>query len=74
MHTERRLYLPGETVHIQGILRSVQNGKLLPVDTSSTYTVVVTDTVGTEKLRKDIRPNEYGSIYTSLVIGTLASM
>lgn len=41
IHTDRRLYLPGETVHIKGILR--KNEKSLTIPENEVFDILISD-------------------------------
>jgi alpha-2-macroglobulin len=60
LHTDRRLYLPGEKVYIHGIIRKNNNNLMLPLE--DTFDLVVNDPLGREVKRSTLKPNEFGSI------------
>lgn len=64
LHTDRRLYLPGEKVYIHAILR--QNEKSLTVPSNTPFDVVVNDPNGREIKRSTIMTNDFGSLSLDL--------
>lgn len=72
LHTDRRLYLPGETVHIHGILR--ENSSSLQIPRDIAYTLIVSDSMGKEVSRVDMKPNEFGTISTDYILPKEASL
>ncbi len=66
LHTDRKLYLPGETVHFHGVLR--ENSASLSIPTETTFTLVVSDAQGKEVQRTTLKPNEFGTISTDLIL------
>ena len=57
IHTERRLYLPGETVHIHGIIR--ENSTSLKVPENTSFNLIISDSMGKEISRIAMKPNEF---------------
>lgn len=73
-HTDRRLYLPGDTVHIKSIIR--ENNTTLTIPEGKAFDITVTDPRGKIITTKRIKANAWGSIATSIEIdkqGTLGS-
>ncbi len=60
LHTDRRLYLPGEKVYIHAILRKNSASLLIPED--DIFDIVINDPLGREVKRATLKPNEFGSI------------
>lgn len=60
LHGDRKLYLPGETVHIHGIIR--ENSAALKVPENAVFTLVIDDPMGREVDRVTLKPNEFGTI------------
>lgn len=60
IHTDRRLYLPGETVYVHAIVRKNDTTLTIPKDTS--FAVQVTDPMGAELKKVIIKPNDFGTI------------
>lgn len=71
LHTDRLLYLPGETVYIHGILRK-NNTKLEIPDTN--FDVIVSDMMGREVKRVTLKPNEFGTMSTDFVLSKEAPL
>ena len=60
LHTDRRLYLPGEKVYIHVILRKNSASLLIPED--DIFDIAISDPLGREVKRATLKPNEFGSI------------
>ncbi|NRH21094.1 hypothetical protein HOO68_03555 [Candidatus Gracilibacteria bacterium] len=67
IHTDRRLYLPGETVHIKAILR--KNETSLTIPENETFEITVNDPEGKIVSTTRVKSNAYGSVTSSLEIG-----
>jgi uncharacterized protein YfaS (alpha-2-macroglobulin family) len=65
-HTERRLYLPWDTVYIKSILR--KNESTLTLPTGEMFDIVVTDPLGKVVNTIPVRSNVWGSVATSIVL------
>ena len=61
LHTDRRLYLPGEKVYIHAFLRKNSTSLLIPED--DIFDIVINDPLGREVKRATLKPNEFGSIW-----------
>lgn len=72
VHTDRRLYLPGETVHIHAILR--KNSAALEIPFNDSFELKVMDPLGREIKNITMKPNEFGSIATDIVLPADASL
>lgn len=57
LHTDRRLYLPGEKVYIHAIVR--QNGKSLTVPSNTPFDVIINDPTGREVKRTTVNTNDF---------------
>lgn len=57
MHTDRRLYLPGERVYVHAIVR--KNTALLEIPTGEKFDISVTDPSGREIKKVTQVPNEF---------------
>ena len=66
LHGDRKLYLPGETVHIHGIIR--ENSTSLKVPENTSFTLIVNDTMGKEVNRVSLKPNEFGTISADYIL------
>ncbi len=64
LHTDRRLYLPGEKVYIHAILRKNDTSLTIPTDTS--FDLIISDPMGRELKRTTLKSNEFGSLSTEL--------
>lgn len=63
IHTDRRLYLPGEKVHIHAIIR--KNTRTLDIPPSQQVFVIrILDSQGMEVKQSYIKPNEFGTLVT----------
>jgi uncharacterized protein YfaS (alpha-2-macroglobulin family) len=60
IHTDRKLYLPGEKVYVHAILR--KNSKTLEIPVGENFTVKVTNPLGAEVVNRVIQANEYGTL------------
>jgi alpha-2-macroglobulin len=67
LHTDRKLYLPGEKVYVHAIIRANDSALTIPSDQS--FTLRVTDPIGTEIKAVVLRPNEFGTISTEFDLG-----
>lgn len=67
VHTDRRLYLPGETVHIKAILR--KNESSLTIPENETFEITINDPEWKVVSTTRVKSNAYGSITSSLNIG-----
>jgi uncharacterized protein YfaS (alpha-2-macroglobulin family) len=65
-HTERRLYLPGDTVYIKSILRKNESTLTLPA--GEMFDVIITDPLAKTIHTIPVRSNAWGSIATSIVL------
>ncbi len=63
LHTERRLYLPGETVHIHAIMRENNTALTIPQDTR--FQIRVTSPLGAEIQNVVQKPNEFWTLSLS---------
>lgn len=72
LHTDRRLYLPGETVHVHGIIR--ENSASLRVPTDVALQFIVMDNLGREISRTPMKPNEYGTISADITLAKDAGL
>ncbi len=72
IHTDRRLYLPGEAVHIKGILR--KNEKSLTIPENEIFDIVITDPEWKTVSSTRVKANAYGSITSTLNIAKDASL
>lgn len=66
VHTDRRLYLPGETVHIKAILR--KNESSLTIPENETFEITINDPEWKIVASNRVKSNSYGSIASSLEI------
>lgn len=57
LHTDRRLYLPGEKVYIHAILR--QNEKSLTVPRDTPFDLIINDPTGREVKRTTVKTNDF---------------
>ncbi len=64
LHTDRRLYLPGEKVYIHAIIR--QNEKSLTVPRDTPFDLVVNDPTGREVKRTTVMTNDFWSLSVDL--------
>lgn len=60
IHTDRRLYLPGEKVYIHAIVR--KNSASLQIPEDEIFDIAINDPLGREVKRATLKPNEFGSI------------
>jgi uncharacterized protein YfaS (alpha-2-macroglobulin family) len=65
-HTERRLYLPGDTVYIKSIMRKNESSITIPA--GELFDVVITDPLGKTIYMMPVRSNTWGSVVTSIVL------
>jgi MG2 domain/Bacterial Alpha-2-macroglobulin MG10 domain/Alpha-2-macroglobulin family/A-macroglobulin TED domain/Alpha-2-macroglobulin bait region domain len=72
IHTDRRLYLPGETVHIKWYLR--KNEANLTIPTGEEFDINISDQEWKQVASKRIKANSYGSISTSIILPNDASL
>lgn len=72
LHTDRRLYLPGETVHVHGIIR--ENNTSLRVPSSTSFSLTVSDYMGKVISTTALVPNEYGTISADIALPKDASL
>ncbi len=66
VHTDRRLYLPGEVVNIKAIMR--KNESTLTIPDNEVFDIVINDPVWKTVSSTRIKANSFGSIATSLAI------
>jgi uncharacterized protein YfaS (alpha-2-macroglobulin family) len=66
LHADRRLYLPGETVHIHAILR--ENTSSLTIPRDATFDLSITDPLGREVQKTTLNPNDFGAISLDLTL------
>ncbi|MBC7503547.1 hypothetical protein H7169_01120 [Candidatus Gracilibacteria bacterium] len=66
IHTDRRLYLPGDTIYIKGYLR--KNEKSLSIPEGEEFDINITDQEGKSIASKRIKANAYGSIATTIIL------
>ena len=71
LHTDRKLYLPGEKVYVHAIIR--KNSKTLDIP-DIPFDVVITDPMGREVKHTTLKSNEFGSIGTELDLPKDASL
>jgi uncharacterized protein YfaS (alpha-2-macroglobulin family) len=62
IHTDRRLYLPGDTVYIHAIIRKNDSKLTIPRDT--TFQLRVSDPLGDVLTETVLKANDYGSLGT----------
>lgn len=60
VHTDRKLYLPGEKAHLHAIIR--QNTSTLSIPTEQAFDLIINDPLGREIKRSTLKPNQFGSI------------
>lgn len=72
IHTDRRLYLPGETVYIKAIVR--KNEFSLNIPENEVFNISINDPEWKNIITKQVIANSFGSISTSLVIDSGASL
>jgi alpha-2-macroglobulin len=72
LHTDRRLYLPGETVRIHAILRENVASLTIPKDTP--FEVSITDPLGREVRRTTYKTNDFWSIALDLPLTKEATL
>jgi alpha-2-macroglobulin len=60
IHTDRKLYMPGEKVYVHAIMR--KNGETLEVPKDTDFEVVISDPSGREVKRTTLRTTPYGSL------------
>jgi len=68
IQSDRGIYRPGETVHIQGWLRELALGRAPRVPKRKDITLSVEDAKGKELFRKKQPLSAYGGFWTSLVL------
>lgn len=66
-HTDRRLYLPGETVNIHAIIRDYTDRLIVP-SPDRTYAVVLSDSNGKEISRTLLKTSPFGSLSKSYTL------
>lgn len=66
LHTDRRLYLPGDTVYVHAIIR--KNDAKLTVPRDFAFQLRVTDPLGEVLTETVLKTNDYGSLGTGLVL------
>ena len=66
LHTDRRLYLPGETVNIKAIIRKNQLSLVVPQN--EVFDIIVYDPEWKIVTNKRIKTNSFGSIATNIQI------
>lgn len=59
IHTDRKLYLPGEKVHIHAIIR--ENKAALTIPSATSFIAILNDPLGREIRRVSVKTNEFGS-------------
>jgi uncharacterized protein YfaS (alpha-2-macroglobulin family) len=64
VHTDRRLYLPGEKIYIHAILRKNESSLTIPLEEN--FDLRITDPLGRELKNVSLKPNEFGSLFTEL--------
>ncbi|MBX9809011.1 hypothetical protein K2X92_01310, partial [Candidatus Gracilibacteria bacterium] len=72
IHTDRRLYLPGETVYIKGIMR--KNELTLTIPENEVFDIVINDPEGKTINTSRIKANAFGSIATNINPGKEAKL
>lgn len=72
LHTDRKLYLPGEKVYLHAIIRA--NNTSLTIPTTQSFTLRVTDPLGAEVKTVVLKPNEFGTISTDFDLARSASL
>lgn len=72
VHTDRRLYLPGEKVYVHAILR--KNDANLTIPTGTSFTIQVTDPMGAEVKNIVMKPNEYGTLSFDFMLDKEANL
>ena len=60
-HTDRRLYLPGDTVYIHSIIRDYTD-RLISPPLDRTYAIVIFDPNGKEVSRVLLKASDFGSL------------
>jgi uncharacterized protein YfaS (alpha-2-macroglobulin family) len=60
LHTDRKLYLPGEKVYVHAIIR--KNDSALTIPSDQIFDVVISDPLGREVKRSTMKTNEFGSL------------
>ena len=74
IHTDRRLYLPGEKVYLHAILR--KNDASLTLPQENIFDLVISDPLWREVKRSTLKPNEFWSVFVEYDIpkeGSLGS-
>jgi len=66
IHTDRRLYLPGEQVFIHAILRKNEN--LLTIPVHEKFQLQISDSNGAVISTSTLEPNDFGTLSTDYVI------
>ena len=66
IHTDRRLYLPGETVYIKGIIR--KNESSLTIPENELFDITISDPEWKTILNSRVKANAFGSIATNFKI------
>jgi|CXWL01.1.fsa_nt_gi uncharacterized protein YfaS (alpha-2-macroglobulin family) len=66
LYPDRKLYEPGETVHLKAIVR--EQGKTLTIPTGKSFAVAIMDSNGNAILEQEFTPNAFGSILVDLDI------
>lgn len=66
VHTDRRLYLPGETVYIKGYIR--KNQKTLTIPEWEQFDITISNQAWKEIGKKRVKSNSFGSIATELTL------